>query len=205
MKNAYIFDVWETLVDTPEWYELLKKDPELRALNEKAKTDVPSKRELVRRFDEAVQGGKLTIQPVPGAERVLDELVGEGHLVAFSSGSNYTNQALLNGADFRDYFNPLLIVSDADTLGRSKGEETAYVHLFAALDELDLKPKLFVDNTERNVATAAKLRRFSLTNPLIPLLYHFDRTASGLMVPEQKEGYVKIASLNQMRELQKTR
>lgn len=201
-QNAFIFDVWETLADTPEWYKLLEQDPELRTLNEKAKTDVPSKRELVRKFDEAVQGGKLTIQAVPGAGKVLDELATKGHLVAFSSGSNYTNQALLEGTDFRPYFNPLLIISDADTLKRSKSETIAYVHLLTSLDKLGLQAKLFVDNTERNVSAAAKLGSPE-TNPLIPSLYHFDRTASGLRVPEPKEGYVRIASLDQMKELRK--
>ncbi len=194
MKDAYVLDVWETLADTPEWQVMLEKDPELRALNEKAKTDVPSKRELVRRFDEAVQGGKLTIVEVPGARSVLEQLVSKGHPVAFSSGSNYTNQALLEGARLKAYFNPLLITSDADTLQVSKSDPAAYNKLVNTLQGLDLDPKLFVDNTQRNVLAMVKSGE-----KLSP--YHFDRTASGLLVPEQKEGYVRIASLDQMREL----
>lgn len=195
MKDAYVFDVWETLADTPEWQVMLEKDPELRALSEKAKTDVPSKRELVGKFDQAVQSGKLTIIEVPGASSVLERLASKGHLVAFSSGSNYTNRALLEGAKLKGYFNPLLILSDADTLQVSKGDPVAYVKLADALQGLGLKPELFVDNTLRNVVAAGR----------IPSLYHFDRTASGLFAPEQKEGYVRIASLDQMRELQARR
>jgi len=59
MKDAYIFDVWETLADTPEWNKLLAQDPELRALSENAKTDVASKRQLVKGFDDAIQRGTL--------------------------------------------------------------------------------------------------------------------------------------------------
>lgn len=197
MKDAYVLDVWETLADTPEWQFMLDNDPQLKALSEKAKTDVSSKRELVRRFDEAVQGGKLTIVEVPGARSVLEQLASKGHIVAFSSGSNYTNQALLEGAKLKGYFNPLLITSDADTLQVSKGDPVAYVKLADALQGLGLKPELFVDNTQRNVLSATK------SGGRIPSLYHFDRTASGLLVPKQEEGYVRIGKLNQMRELTK--
>ncbi len=199
MKDAYILDVWETLADTPEWQVMLEKDPELRALSEKAKTDVPSKRELVRKFDEAVQGGKLTIVQVPGARSVLERLASKGHLVAFSSGSNYTNQALLEGAKLKGYFNPLLITSDADTLQVSKGESVAYVRLADALKGLGLSPELFVDNTQRNVVAATN------SGGRIPSLYHFDRTASGLLVPEQKPGYVRIGKLEQIEQLRELR
>ena len=63
------------------------------------------------------------------------------------------------------------------------------------LQALGLKPVLFVDNTERNVQAAVQ------SDVAIQSKYHFDRKASGLLVPEQKDGYVRIASLDQMKEL----
>jgi FMN phosphatase YigB (HAD superfamily) len=186
---------------------MLEKDPELKELNDKAKTDVPSKRELVRRFDESVQGGKLTIVEVPNARNFLEKLVSKGHPVAFSSGSNYTNQALLEGTGFKRYFNSLLIISDADTLGASKGDHSTYARLDILLRDLGLIPKLFVDNTKKNVMAATTaygpLAVAYMLEKRAPSIYHFDRTASGLMAPEQKEGYVRIASLDQMRELRR--
>lgn len=107
----------------------------------------------------------------------------------------------MESTDFKRYFNPLLIISDADTLKGSKSLPVTYVHLLNALDKLGLRAKLFVDNTERNVFAASQLGGPSNPNPLMPNLYHFDRTASGLMAPEQKDGYVRIAKLDQMKEL----
>ena len=196
MKDAYVLDVWETLVDTPEWGVLLKEDPELNALSERAKTDVPSKRRLVEIFDAKAQAGELTRVEVPDTRSVLERLASKGSLVAFSSGSNFTNQALLEAAGFKDYFDPSMIISDADTLKVSKADPTAYKSLADYLQTHDLKPILFVDNTERNVAAAGK-------SGIIPSLYHFDRTASGLLVPQQMDGYTKIGNLNQMKELGK--
>src|SRR3989338_9993014 len=74
MKDAYVLDVWETLVDTPEWGVLLKEDPELNALSERAKTDVPSKRRLVEIFDAKAQAGELTRVEVPDTRSVLERL-----------------------------------------------------------------------------------------------------------------------------------
>lgn len=194
MNKAYIFDVWQTLVDTPEWATMLEQDSELRALNEKAKDDVPSKRELVKRFDGAVQAGKLTIEEVEGARSVLETLASKGYPVAFSSGSNYTNQALLEGSGLRRYFNPVLITSDADTFKESKDNPEAYIRLAKTLEHLRLKPITFVDDTQKNIAAAAK-------SDAIPLIFHFDR-ALGLYTPQPTQiagqAYSKISNLKQI-------
>ena len=194
---AYVFDIWETLADTPQWEDLLKNDPTISALFEAAKTDVPSKRALVAIFDEKVRTGDITIQEAPGARQVLEKLLLEkGPVVGYSSGSDFTNKALLEGANLSQYFmNRGTVISDADTLGVSKADPAGYARLIAYLDKHGMRAESFTDNTLKNIEAAHK------SGVGIPSLYHFDRKPSGLIVPEQKEGYVRIARLDQIREL----
>lgn len=196
MTNAYILDVFETLVDCPGLADLVASDPKLRELNKAAMSDPDSRTQLLHILVQKLSSGEIASVEIPGTQEVLEQLASQGTLVAYSSGTMASINGLLEHSGLMGYFqDEKLRISDTDTLGVRKSEPESYTKLKAYLNEQGLAIGLFVDNTEKNVVAAVQ------SEVEIPSIYHFDSGASGLLVPEQMEGYQKIGSLSQMKEL----
>jgi|ETN02SMinimDraft_2_1059926.scaffolds.fasta_scaffold11182_2 FMN phosphatase YigB (HAD superfamily) len=196
MKDAYVIDVFQTMVDVPGLADLLADNPEFQNLN-KESTTKDQKRNLVAILDDKVTKGEIEFVEVPGTRKVLDYLAGNATLVAYSSGTMYSIDCMLEQSGLEVYFPESLRLSDSETLKVSKKDATGYNVLQDRLGKKGLQVKLFVDDTELNVVAARK------SNIGIPSLYHLEREDSGLLVPKQMMGYQKIGGLDQMKEMKK--
>jgi len=196
MKDAYVIDVFQTMIDVPGLADLLADNPEFQNLN-KESTTKDQKRNLVAILDDKVTKGEIEFVEVPGTRKVLDYLAGNATLVAYSSGTMYSIDCMLEQSGLEVYFPESLRLSDSETLKVSKKDATGYNVLQDRLGKKGLQVKLFVDDTELNVVAARN------SNIGIPSLYHLEREDSGLLVPKQMMGYQKICGLDQMKEMKK--
>jgi len=199
MKPIFVFDAYKTLADCPDWDRIKETDPNVMELAKKWYADRKTWNDaFLAKFDEYCAQGKIISHEIPGTRKVLEQLVGQGALCVYSSATEDSLPAMLEQSGLIDLFPDRRLVIPASRIGNMP---KTYPEAFRLLNEY-LKREGFeittytddgADIIEAAIKSQAPIQR----------IYHLDRKAKGLAGPEQKDGYVRIASLDQMLELRR--
>jgi len=192
MQSTFVFDIYQTLVDYPNWEQLKKTDPHLQSIIQKYKNDkIAMKKALLPEFDKAIVAGKIYGIQTENAKKVLEQLASIGQLAIFSTGTENVIRTMLEQSGLIYLFDNQKLLVPCERMGNtSKKEPLAYSLLEKYLAGIGFAMKTYTDDDGEMASAAAD-------SGIKAVVYHFDRK-SKLIEPKKEERIIRISNLKQI-------
>lgn len=183
-EKAYVFDLMDTLVESPNLLELLVGDhPDLMT---KFKTDPKThQREVAQTVDQYLTDPRLQLDVYMDTIPALDRLRATGKIAVVSNGTGQAIKHIIEETRIAQHVDEAYSLEDFDNLGKDDPE--LYPRLQHKLSESGLSMVTYVDDKYKYCSAASDSR-------VVPRVYQIDRKGKF----NDGENYVVIRSLDEV-------